>query len=144
MTEESLESSALWLSPYLIHQIIHRFLMPHLYRSLGTRESPTQLSASQLTSLDCEKNLADNSLWRSSMLSNYRAGERGGGRGSVEGNLRCNPRSGGPSYLAGPFACVTKKKKKKEKKKKNEEEEKEEARRRREVQCNPWLRFTPQ
>ena len=50
---------------------------------------------------------------------------------------------GGPSYLAGPFACVTKKKKKK-KKKKNEEEEKKEARRRREVQCNPWLRFTPQ
>ena len=46
---------------------------------------------------------------------------------------------GGPSYLAGPFACVTKKKKKK-----NEEEEKKEARRRREVQCNPWLRFTPQ
>ena len=51
---------------------------------------------------------------------------------------------GGPSYLAGPFACVTKKKKKKKKKKKNEEEEKKEARRRREVQCNPWLRFTPQ
>ena len=47
---------------------------------------------------------------------------------------------GGPSYLAGPFAFVTKKKKKK----KNEEEEKKEARRRREVQCNPWLRFTPQ
>ena len=42
---------------------------------------------------------------------------------------------GGPSYLAGPFACVTKKKEKK--KKKNEEEEKKEARRRREVQCNP-------
>ena len=41
---------------------------------------------------------------------------------------------GGPSYLAGLFACVTKKKKKK---KKNEEEEKKEARRKREVQCNP-------